>query len=538
MNKSQPKWVQPHKNRPLQTFVILLMVLTFTLTGCHFPQPTPSDLSNPSQRQTEMAGILHPTLLPTNQEIPTIEQGEPTIESTPINTAQAPISETPLPQVTPPAGFIAYTTQQGDTLATLAKRFDVPAHTFRSNIPLPDEGLLPVQITIHIPDLLEETLPFNAPILPDSEVIYGPSVGDFDAAAYAASGGGFLATYSETVKGEVMSGPDILQRVALETSTNPRLLLAFLEYQSGWVFGHPPNAAVDPYPIGFGAVADTGLYKELMISAKILAQGFYGWRDGSRLNLGFYGGGSARLSPNLNAGSTALMHLFAAMYPQEAWESRLFGDLSFPNFYQELFGDAWGRAHAFEPYLLEAISQPDLALPFTVGEAWSLTGGPHITWQTGTPRGALDFAPITGEASCAVSSRWVTAAAPGLVARSDRSVVALDLDGDRDEGTGWVLIYMHIAEKDRVDTGTWLEKDDQIGHPSCEGGTSSGTHVHFARKFNGEWLGVGEPLPLVLSGWRAVAGAGRYDGYLQKGDEIVTNRPDGSAGSTIIREED
>ena len=273
-----------------------------------------------------------------------------------------------------------------------------------------------------------------------------------------------------------------------------------------------------------------------MITAKVLAQGYYGWRDGSRVDLDFSSGGGGRLSPGLNAGSAALMQLFASIYPQSAWEAHLFGSASFLHTYQEMFGDYWARASAVEPMLINTVWQPDLTLPFAVGESWSLTGGPHISWQTGTPRGAVDFAPITGEPPCAVSFRWVMAAAPGLVVRSDRSVVALDLDGDGDEGTGWVLIYMHIAEKDRVPEGTWLGQDGLIGHPSCEGGQSTGTHLHFVRKYNGEWVGVGDPLPMVLSGWRAFAGVGRYEGYFQKGDEIVTNRPDGSAGSTIIRE--
>jgi hypothetical protein len=279
------------------------------------------------------------------------------------------------------------------------------------------------------------------------------------------------------------------------------------------------------------------LYNELMITAKLLAQGFYGWREGSLQSLNFYRGGSGRLSPGLNAGSVALMHLFAELHVQSDWEVQLYGENSFLIFYDEMFGNPWSRAAMVEPYLLSTDRQPELVLPFAPGEAWSLTGGPHITWQTGTPRGALDFAPITGEPRCAVSSRWVTASAPGQVVRSTRSVVALDLDGDGDEGTGWVLVYMHIARQDRIPVGVWVEQNTPIGHPSCEGGQSSGTHVHLARKLNGEWLSVGDAFPLVMSGWRAFAGSGKYEGYLQKGDQIVTSRPDGSSGSTIIRED-
>ena len=502
---------------------LFALVSLLALLGCHFPQPSMQEQGDFAQRQTDIAGILNPENpgTPTPQTLPTEGITGVTPPSSPIERSE---------------GYLIYTIQQGDTLQALSKRFGVEPAEIQADLPLSPTGLLPIGMRTQIPDTLESVLPYVDPILPDSEVIYGPSVGDFDAAEYARAANGFLAGYTELVKGEVMTGPEILQRVALETSTNPRLLLAFLEYRSGWVFGHPPNAEKNRYPIGFGA-SDSGLYNELMITAKLLAQGFYGWRDGSILTLNFYKGGQGRLSPGLNAGSAALMALFAALHDQTAWKGQLFGEASFLDFYLTQFGDYWSRAAQVEPYLRSTDRQPDLSLPFAPGEAWSLTGGPHITWQTGTPRGALDFAPITGEPPCSVSTRWVTASASGLVVRSDRGVVALDLDGDGDEGTGWVLIYMHIAEQDRVAHGVWIDADAYIGHPSCEGGQSTGTHVHLARKFNGEWQGVEEPFPMILSGWLAFVGAARYEGYLQKGDRMVTSRPDGASGSTIIRDD-
>ena len=47
-----------------------------------------------------------------------------------------------------------------------------------------------------------------------------------------------------------------------------------------------------------------------------------------------------------------------------------------------------------------------------------------------------------------------------------------------------------------------VETDDRIGHASCEGGVSTGTHLHFARKYNGEWVLADGPLPFVLSSRR------------------------------------
>ncbi|MDY6873657.1 MAG: hypothetical protein SVR81_06795, partial [Chloroflexota bacterium] len=493
----------------------ILLLAGLLLSGCNLPQGSDVSFRSP-QRQTEIAGILNPEGLPTASEPDQTE------------TMAAPVAE----------GYLRYTTQHGDTLDALGLRFGVPTGAIQFDEPGPTEGLLRPGQTLLIPDVLEEIITLSGPLLPDSAVTYGPTVGDFDAAEVARLAGGFLAGYSERVKSETLTGPEILATVALETSTNPRLLLAFLEYRSGWVFGSPDGAAQDPYPLGFGAGADTGLYKELMIAAKLLAQGFYGWRDGSRLEVTFADGTLGRLDPQtVNAGSAALMQLFGVLYDPAEFRAELYDPGRFLGFYEEMFGEPWSRAARVEPYLLADTRQPELSLPFAPGEAWSLTGGPHITWQTGTPWGAIDFAPVTGEAHCAVSTRWATAAASGLVVRSDRGVVAIDLDGDGDEGTGWVLIYLHMAAEDRTQVGDRLAQDAPVGRPSCEGGSASGTHLHLTRKFNGEWLGVGEPLPLVLGGWQAVAGAARYQGSLVRGDEVITASPSGSAGSLIYRED-
>jgi murein DD-endopeptidase MepM/ murein hydrolase activator NlpD len=86
------------------------------------------------------------------------------------------------------------------------------------------------------------------------------------------------------------------------------------------------------------------------------------------------------------------------------------------------------------------------------------------------------------------SDRWVLAAAPGIVVRTGKGIVIVDMDGDGLEETGWSLMYLHIATNEKVPVGTVLERGSRIGHPSCEGGSATGTHVHLARKYNGEWI--------------------------------------------------
>jgi hypothetical protein len=237
----------------------------------------------------------------------------------------------------------------------------------------------------------------------------------------------------------------------------------------------------------------------------------------------------------LNAGSVAVQSLFARLYDRPEYAEAIYGQGGLTGAYAQMFGDPWADAARVEPLFPAGLAQPGLALPFAVGERWSLTGGPHLSWKTGSPRGAIDLAPTIGERGCVVSRLWVTAPAAGLVTRSDRNVVAIDLDGDGFEQTGWVIVFLHIADAERIQPGTPVSLDDRLGHPSCEGGAATGTHVHMARKYNGEWLTADGPLPFVLSGWQVYAGEKNYQGELRKGDQVVTASPVGPRSSTVIR---
>jgi hypothetical protein len=119
--------------------------------------------------------------------------------------------------------------------------------------------------------------------------------------------------------------------------------------------------------------------------------------------------------------------------------------------------------------------------------------------------------------------------------RTGEGFLILDLDKDGYEQTGWVLFFLHLAGEGRTAEGALVQADDRLGHPSCEGGIASGTHLHLARKYNGEWIPADGPLPLVLSGWESVAGEKNYAGYLQKEGEIVTANPGGTRTSIIMR---
>ncbi|MFU8772155.1 MAG: M23 family metallopeptidase [Anaerolineales bacterium] len=433
-------------------------------------------------------------------------------------------------------------TLSDDRLQTLVPRLQASAmvdqQTPVSGANAPTRAQATLQTTASPP---EEIAPYSRSssgdqfIFPDSEVIYSPSVAGFDIEAFVTEAGGFLSSYSAIVDDELMSGIEIVDRVAIDNSTNPRLILALLEFRSKWVYQPQPDPNSINYPLGLYVPGQVGLYKELTLVAKLLNMGYYGWRSGDLEKIAFLDRQELVLDFELNAGSAALLYLFSRLYNYTDFETALRGNDNFLLLHQDMFGDPWERAEGVDPILPEDLVQPDLVLPFLPGEPWSFTGGPHSSWGTGTPRGALDFAPVTGEPECAVSRAWVTASAPGVVARSERNLLALDLDGDGFEGTGWVLIYYHLADKDRLSLGSRVELDDPLGHPSCEGGQSTGTHVHIARKYNGEWLPANEDYPFVLSGWKVVEGTRAYEGFLVKDDVVITANPGGSRISIITR---
>lgn len=514
-------------NRKRKYLIALLLFWLLPALACNFP-------SVQKRQQAAVERAVQQTLqamsLPTS--LPPVETASPL----PEGAQPSPTFE--LPGISPPqqpAGSVyAYVTQSGDTLPALEKRFGVAAWQISPVGVLPSQGLISPGIQLTIPNTLGET-PYSGALLPDSEIVYSPSAAAFDIDQFVSAAGGYLSGYSEEVDGLSLSGAAIVRQVAYETSTNPRVLLAALEFQSGWVYGQPRNPLPD-YPLGFQVGNYAGLYKQLILTQRQLTIGYYGWRAGTLTQLDFEGSSPVRIDPRLNAGTVAVQYLFKVLYKQASWAPRLYGQDNFVSLHTRMFGDPWARAAQVEPLLPADLQQPQLELPFRPGEPWNLTGGPHAAWGSGNPRGGVDFAPSRPERGCTVSQAWATAAAPGVVTRSEDGLVVLDLDGDGYEQTGWSLLYLHLAEKDRVAPGTRLNTDDPLGHPSCEGGAATGTHVHMARKYNGEWLAAGGPLPFVMSGWLVNPGEKNYQGSLTKGDQVVTAQPDGSHGSLIVRQ--
>ena len=356
-----------------------------------------------------------------------------------------------------------------------------------------------------------------AKIIPDSELVYSPSTIGFDVAGTVNQFGGYLATFYETDRlGTERSGAQVVEIVAQRYSVNPRLLLALLEYQSGWVRSSNPAQGSLTFPMGMERGGKEGLLRQLNWAADQLNRGFYGWLGGSLTEVVLADGSSQPIEPGMNAGTVGVQALFGELLSSGAWQATL-QPPGFARTYREMFGDPF--ANAFDPLVPADLQQPPLTWMWDTRETWYFTGGPHGGWDAGSAWAAVDFAPPNEQQGCAVAPAWVTAGAAGVIVRVEDGAVTQDLDGDGFEQTGWTLLYMHMDSSERVAAGQVLPAGGRIGHPSCEGGYSNATHLHFARRYNGVWIAADNSVaPLNLAGWTARSAVREYDGWLVKGD--------------------
>ncbi len=418
----------------------------------------------------------------------------------------------------PESKFIHYTVQSGDTLSGIAAFYGTPLEILRSFNKLPDADCIAVGQVLTVPINYARQGPADL-LIPDSELVYGPSFIDFDVSAATSVYTGFFATYTEQVMyGEVLSAAEIVQEISEQYSVGPRVLLALLELRGGWLTNAEPSEIAQRFPLGYRcAYGQEGLFAQLAQAANALNAGFAAWSWEDKWLLTLDNGEYVQYAPSLNAGTAGVQRALAVgATDYEAWLADLSTDEGFAAVYQRLFGDPF--AYTVEPLIPLGFQTPTLRLPWPQGETWHFTGAPHPGWGSQGTWAALDFATGERNLGCEASEQWVTAAAPGRITVSERGVVWQDLDDDGFLGTGWTLLYLHIAERDRVTVGTYVQTGDPLGHPSCEGGISTASHLHFAWRYNGVWMPVDHPTqPMVLSGWHAVAGSRAYDGMLVKG---------------------
>lgn len=443
---------------------------------------------------------------------------EPTTEAenTPATSNIMPTSSRPIYS---PGELVDYQAQTGDNLPALAAHFNTTVAEIRkANTFIPASATtLPPGMPMKIPIYYTPFWGSAYQIIPDSLFINGPAQVGFNTEEFVTHSGGWLNQYVEYASDATRSGAQIVDLVAQNFSVSPRLLLGLLEYQTQALSKPDIPLTVHEYALGIVDWQKKGLYLQLVWVANVLNNAYYGWRSGELNLIEHLDGKVEHPDPWQNAASVALQDYFSQLLDGEAYQKAISSE-GLAQTYQTLFGDPWNGNH---PHIPGSLEQPALALPFAPGLTWAFTGGPHTAWGDGVPFSALDFAPGSEESGCIPTEEWATAVADGVVARSGPALVILDLDGDGDERTGWSIYYFHVAAEGQVQTGARLKKGDPVGHPSCEGGRATGTHIHIARRYNGEWIPASGVLPFNLEGWISQSVGIPYLGTLTRNARVI-----------------
>ncbi len=457
-----------------------------------------------------------------------------TIPPQPVATSVAPsidIAPTVPDNATPSSNIPTpqeYIVQPGDTLSGIAATHGISVETLLSINNLLDPDILSVGQIINLPAApSQNTNSFK--IIPDSRLVRAPGSSSFDVGNFISQQPGFIRTATDIVDEVQLSAVEIVRRVSLEFSVDARLLLALLEYRSNWLSSVNIDEMKQLYPVQGGPSSDgfdrSGLYKQLAWAANQLNRAYYAWKYQGLKVVEFIDGTRLSFAPDLNAATVGLQFFLAINSSYLAWEQAVSPD-GFYQLYKVYFGDPF--IGAFEPLIPVGLAQPPLTLPFAPGQTWFFTGGPHGGWGSGSAWAAVDFAPPDdrpdGSPACYVSEFWATAVADGIIARSEAGSVILDLDGDGDESTGWSVLYLHLASEGRIATGERVTIGTPIGKPSCEGGFSNGTHMHIARRYNGEWMPANcencDIPPFIMGEWTVFGFTNQeYQGYMLNGNE-------------------
>jgi hypothetical protein len=185
-----------------------------------------------------------------------------------------------------------------------------------------------------------------------------------------------------------------------------------------------------------------------------------------------------------------------------------------------------------------APAMTELRLPWSAGETWFLTSGPHST-----KRSALDFAPPnldprTGQLYADPCSRkrgdqyWVRAAADGyFTAVLKNNCPCVQIQHEDGTTTNYFHLRRSSVKKLGFKVGDPVRAGQALGNPSCEVGPkkcgathpASGVHVHFHRT-NAATAARLPASGAVLSGWTVKALGRQRDGMMMKGEEVRETR--------------
>ncbi|WP_444997489.1 pre-peptidase C-terminal domain-containing protein [Aliikangiella sp. IMCC44359] len=332
-------------------------------------------------------------------------------------------------------------------------------------------------------------------LITKDKIIYSPEeMFQFNVEDYLAMHAPHLLTHAEAIS-----------HYAGTSTISPKIYLALIEYKTGLISSGKTSGqqAVS----AFGELSNSsGFNKQLEDISNRLTDAFYNGNVFSEAT-------ANSLSTDDNYARNAIGSVLIS--GENSSNSQLAADTAFNDFakvYNRLFPQNNNEPLTSAPSVTSnnfAIPPSNfLQLPFPVGEAWS-NGGSHTWTGSGSyPQSSLDFND-GGSWGSNLDHLWIVASAAG------RAVVHSSCNLEIVHADGWSTNYYHLDDI-TVQTGDMVDMNQPLAHYAnqksqalCEGGSSSGPHVHFSLKKEGQYFHLDG---VALSGYVVHTGNDSYDG--------------------------
>jgi len=319
--------------------------------------------------------------------------------------------------------------------------------------------------------------------------LYGRDAEAFDLA-------GYLAVHAPLLRDK----QELIAHWSGYYSINPKVVLALMEIKSGLMSAPSQEKLQAPFAQLSTATGFAGQLRDVL---QQLSQRFYGFEAYQRRH--------AKDIGDLNGASAALLGLLQDANSEPVLLTRTPPLQAFTQHFAQLFStppEQLRNAESSREMALAANALPPsnmLQLPWYQGYSWK-SNGAHSHTGSGSPYSSIDVSydwPGWG-----ASTYSVAAAHGGRVSVLSRCQVRVT------NANGWATNYYHM-DNIRVTNGEIITANTKLGNYAgnrntalCEGGSSTGPHLHFSLLYNGRYVSL---QGVNLGVMRISVGAYNYD---------------------------
>ncbi len=321
---------------------------------------------------------------------------------------------------------------------------------------------------------------------------------NFNISDYLSQNASHLLPYAESIS-----------HYAGRSSISPKVFIALLEYQTQAVTQSVSGDSLQQKPFGTLS-AESGFNQQLADISDRMAKAFYAGHSYADTGI------NAKLTTDADARKAVQMVFSWGIDSNQLQPGSLEELNAFSKVFNRLFPEANSSSSnnsgltsvsdGMQTMLVPSVNL--LQLPYPVGNTWTY-GGSHTHTGSGSyPQSSLDLN-NGGYWGDNLSHLWVTAAAGGQVVRHSSCQLEVIHSG------GWSTNYYHLSNI-RVSHGSNISRNTAIANYAsnksqalCEGGSSTGPHVHFSLKQNGQYYHLNG---VSLSGFKVHTGRDSYDG--------------------------